>query len=105
MLELADVQRRVAQFVEAGLPVLVTTACLLVDKARLLPKSSFVVSAGRPMERRAGADIGQAAGSLQKVGRVDGNDCVHGAVAVELGRASYSLHPLCLRLTCTPADA
>ncbi len=45
MLGLADVQRRVAQFVAAGLPILVTTACLLVDKARLLPGSSFVVSA------------------------------------------------------------
>jgi hypothetical protein len=45
MLELSDVQRRVAQFVAAGLPIVVTTACLLVDKARLLPGSSFVVSA------------------------------------------------------------
>lgn len=44
MLEPADIQRRVAQFVEAGLPVLVTTECLLVDKARLLPHSVFVVS-------------------------------------------------------------
>lgn len=44
MLELADIKRRVAQFVAAGLPVVVTTACLLVDKARLLPHSTFVVS-------------------------------------------------------------
>lgn len=43
MLELEDIQRRVAQFVEAGLPLLVTTECLLVDKARLLPHSTFVV--------------------------------------------------------------
>lgn len=39
-----EVQRRVAQFVDTGLPVLVTAAPLLVDKARLLPGSSFVVS-------------------------------------------------------------
>ncbi len=45
MLDLPDARRRVAQFVAAGLPILVTTACLLVDKARLLSKSSFVVSA------------------------------------------------------------
>lgn len=44
MLALADIQARVSQFVEAGLPLLVTTACLLVDKARLLPHSTFVVS-------------------------------------------------------------
>jgi hypothetical protein len=45
MLELSDVQRRVAQFVAADLPIVVTTACLLVDKARLMAGSSFVVSA------------------------------------------------------------
>jgi hypothetical protein len=43
MLELGDIQQRLAQFVKAGLPVLVTTECLLVDKARLLPHSIFVV--------------------------------------------------------------
>lgn len=46
MLELSDIQRRVEQFVAAGLPLLVTTACLLLDKARLLPHSTFVVGAG-----------------------------------------------------------
>jgi hypothetical protein len=46
MLELSDIQRRVGQFVQAGLPILVTTACLLVDKAHLLPHSTFVVSCG-----------------------------------------------------------
>lgn len=43
MLALSDIQRRVQQFVDAGLPLLVTTACLLLDKARLLPNSTFVV--------------------------------------------------------------
>lgn len=33
-----------AQFVAAGLPLLVTRATLLVDKARLLPGATFVVS-------------------------------------------------------------
>jgi hypothetical protein len=40
------VQARVAQFVAAGLPLLVTSATLLVDKARLLPGSTFVVGGG-----------------------------------------------------------
>jgi hypothetical protein len=44
-LALEDVQARVAQFVAAGLPLLVTSATLLVDKAQLLPGSTFVVSA------------------------------------------------------------
>ncbi|KAF6262762.1 hypothetical protein COO60DRAFT_1635750 [Scenedesmus sp. NREL 46B-D3] len=42
-LSLEDVQARVAQFVAAGLPLLVTSATLLVDKARLLPGSTFVL--------------------------------------------------------------
>jgi hypothetical protein len=45
-LALEDVQARVAQFVAAGLPLLVTSATLLVDKARLLPGSTFVVGGG-----------------------------------------------------------
>eukprot|EP00878_Enallax_costatus_P037938 GHUV01043046.1.p1 GENE.GHUV01043046.1~~GHUV01043046.1.p1 ORF type:complete len:256 (+),score=113.07 GHUV01043046.1:93-860(+) len=42
-LEVADIQRRVAQFTAAGVPVLVTAAPLLVDKARLLPGAKFVL--------------------------------------------------------------
>eukprot|EP00775_Hariotina_reticulata_P008030 gene8030-8226_t len=38
-----EVQRRVSQFVTAGLPLLVTRAPLLVDKARLLAGSTFVL--------------------------------------------------------------
>ncbi|WIA37878.1 hypothetical protein OEZ86_014725 [Tetradesmus obliquus] len=42
-LGLEEVQARVAQFVAAGLPLLVTRATLLVDKARLLPGATFVL--------------------------------------------------------------
>lgn len=43
-LEVDEIQRRVAQFTALDLPVLVTAAPLLVDKARLLPGAVFVVS-------------------------------------------------------------
>eukprot|EP00879_Flechtneria_rotunda_P007397 GHRR01007759.1.p1 GENE.GHRR01007759.1~~GHRR01007759.1.p1 ORF type:complete len:275 (+),score=104.69 GHRR01007759.1:1421-2245(+) len=42
-LAIEEVQCRVAQFVTAGLPVLITAAPLLVDKARLLPGATFVL--------------------------------------------------------------
>ncbi|KAI8475142.1 MAG: hypothetical protein J3K34DRAFT_456412 [Monoraphidium minutum] len=43
MLPLEEVRRRAQQFVTAGTPLLVTSAPLYVDKARLLPRSVFVV--------------------------------------------------------------
>ena len=43
LLPLAEVERRVAQFVAAGLPVVVTQAPLFTQKADLFPGSTFVV--------------------------------------------------------------
>ncbi|KAL6763702.1 hypothetical protein V8C86DRAFT_2488580 [Haematococcus lacustris] len=43
LLPLAEVERRITQFVEAGLPLLVTRAPLFVHKATLLRNSQFVV--------------------------------------------------------------
>ncbi|GFH15368.1 uncharacterized protein HaLaN_11584 [Haematococcus lacustris] len=43
LLPLPEVERRIAQFVEAGLPLLVTRAPLFVHKATLLRNSQFVV--------------------------------------------------------------
>jgi hypothetical protein len=43
MLPLEDVKLRVAQFLEAGAPVIVTRAPLYVNKADLFPRSAFVV--------------------------------------------------------------
>lgn len=43
MLPLEEVRRRVQQFVDAGLPVLVNCCPLFILKGDLLPRSKFVV--------------------------------------------------------------
>ncbi|KAF8058477.1 hypothetical protein HT031_005601 [Scenedesmus sp. PABB004] len=65
VLELGELRARVAQFVAAGLPLLVTSAPLLVDKARLLPGATFVLgwdtAARVVLPKYYGGDGGMAA--------------------------------------------
>lgn len=42
-MPIEEVRKRVAQFVQAGLPVVVTRATLFIEKAELFPNSRFVV--------------------------------------------------------------